>query len=162
MSDDTTSDRAAVPPAHPNPALQSLAFLVGEWEMALSNAAFLPRPTDIVTGSVAFEWVLDGAFLIMYMGDRPPGTPNATWLFGRDDSTAAYTVLYSDARGVSRVYSMTYLQRVWKMWRDAPGFSQRFEGAVSEDGRTIVAHWQKSPDGVTWEHDFDVTYTKLS
>ena len=47
------------------------------------------------------------------------------------------------------------------MWRDTPGFSQRFEGNVSADGRTITAYWEKSFDGSQWEHDFDVTYTKI-
>jgi hypothetical protein len=46
------------------------------------------------------------------------------------------------------------------MWRNAPGFSQRFEGKFSEDGNMITAQWQNSSDGSTWEHDFDVTYKK--
>jgi hypothetical protein len=33
---------------------------------------------------------------------------------------------------------------------------------VSKNGQTITARWEKSFDGSTWEHDFDVTYTKLS
>jgi hypothetical protein len=51
---------------------------------------------------------------------------------------------------------------VWKMWREAPGFWQRYEGRVSQDGKTITARWEKSSDGSAWEHDFDVTYTKVS
>jgi hypothetical protein len=48
------------------------------------------------------------------------------------------------------------------MWREAPGFWQRYEGAVSQNGKTITAHWEKSSDGARWEHDFEVLYTKLS
>lgn len=161
MTDNSTYVQAKTPP--PNPALESLKGLVGKWEMELSNASFLPRPSDSVKGGrVLIEWVQEGAFLAMRMGDKSPGPPQATWLIGRDDSAPNYTVLYSDARGVSRVYGMSFSEGRWKMWREAPGFWQRYEGIVSKDGKTITAHWEKSSDGSRWEHDFDVTYTKLS
>ncbi len=145
-----------------NPALNHLEFLVGEWEMELSNASFLPRPSDTAKGHVSFEWVQDGAFLVMRMGDKPPGPPAAIWLISRDESTPNYTVLYYDSRTVSRVYGMSFSESVWKMWRESPGFWQRYEGTVSYDGKTITARWEKSADGTQWEHDFDVTYTKVS
>jgi hypothetical protein len=96
----------------------------------------------------------------MYMGNRPPGTPDAVWLISRDESTPNYVVLYYDTRKVSRVYEMSFSDDTWKMWRNSPDFSQRFEGRVGQDRNTITAHWEKSDDGSTWEHDFDVTYTK--
>ena len=140
----------------PNPALQSLEFLAGEWEMELSNAAFLPDPSVTVKGRVSFEWLEHGAFICMRMGG------DATWLISRDDSRSDYQAFYYDARSVSRVYEMSFSDGIWKIWREAPGFSQRYEGAVSHDSTNITAHWEKSFDGSTWEHDFDVTYTKLS
>jgi hypothetical protein len=39
---------------------------------------------------------------------------------------------------------------------------QRFTGMVSEDGSTITGTWELSPDGSTWEHDFDLTYTRTA
>jgi hypothetical protein len=147
---------------HYNPALTSLEGLVGEWEMELSQTSFLPDASDTVKGPVLIEWVQDGAFLAMRMGDQPPSPPQALWLISRDDSTPNYTVLYYDARSVSRVYQMSFSDGVWKMRREAPGFWQRYEGTVSDDGKTITGHWEKSSDGTTWEHDFDVTYTKFS
>jgi len=146
---------------NPNPALKDLEILVGDWKMELTNASFLQRSSDTVTGQVSFMWVEDGAFLVMYMGNQPPGKPDATWLIGRDESTPAYLVFYYDNRKVSRVYEMSFSDDTWKMWRDSPDFSQRFEGEVSEDGNTITAHWEKSRDGSIWEHDFDVTYTRV-
>ncbi len=50
---------------------------------------------------------------------------------------------------------------VWKIWRDAPGFSQRFTGPFSDDGNVVTAQWEKSFDGANWEHDFDLTYKKI-
>ncbi len=162
----TTSDsnppaQAATPPVQPNPALQPLDVLLGAWEMELSNSSFLPHPSDAIKGQASFKWAEDGAFLLMRMGDKPGSPPEALWLIGRDESAPTYSVLYYDARRVSRVYTMSFSDRAWKIWREAPGFWQRFEGTLSDDGKTITAHWDKSPDGATWEHDFDVTYEKV-
>jgi hypothetical protein len=76
-----------------------------------------------------------------------------TTIVGLDDSAGAYSVLYADARGVFRVYQMSLTGGVWKMWREAPGFRQRF---VS----TFSGYWEKSEDGANSEHDFDLSYTR--
>ena len=71
-------------------------------------------------------------------------------------------MLYFDSRGISRVYQMSLSEDgIWKMWREAPGFFQRFTGKISKDGNTITARWERSNSGVFWEHDFDLTYTRL-
>ena len=145
-----------------NPALKQLEVLVGDWEMEISDASFLPGPSDTAKGLVSFEWLQDGAFLAMHMGDKPPGPPDAIWLIDRDESTPDYTVLYYDSRRVSRIYGMSFSDGVWKMWRESPGFWQRYEGKLSNDGNTITAYWEKSSDGSHWEHDFNLTYTRLS
>lgn len=145
----------------PNPSLKQLEILVGDWAMELSNASFLPSSSDTVKGHVSFAWLQDGAFLIMYMGNKPPGKPDAIWLISRDESTTNYTVLYFDARNVSRVYEMSFLDGTWKIWRNSLGFSQRFEGKLSDDGKIITASWEKSSNGSNWEHDFNVTYTRI-
>jgi len=144
-----------------NPALVDLEFLSGEWDMELSNAPFLPSRDDTAHGRVTFEWVEDGALLVMRQSEQPGNPPSARWAIGRDESGPDYTVLYSDNRGVSRVYEMRFSGELWQLWRHARGFSQRFEGRVGPDRKTIRAHWEKSFDGATWEHDFDVTYTRL-
>lgn len=143
-----------------NPALTTLEGLVGDWEMELSNAFFLSSPSETVKGSVSFEWVQDGAFLLMRMGDKAAATPSAIWLISRDDAVSDYTVFYYDDRSVSRVYGMSFADGVWKMWRAAPDFSQRFEGRLSDDGNTVTASWENSHDGTMWEHDFNVTYRR--
>lgn len=88
------------------------------------------------------------------------GPPNSISVIGRDDSAKAYSLLYFDSRGVSRLYEMSLEDGAWKRWREAPGFSQRFIGTFS-DGNTITTRWEKSSDGVNWEYDLDLTYTKV-
>jgi hypothetical protein len=138
-----------------NPQLADLAFLVGAWEMELSNAAFLSQPTETVRSQVSYEWIENGAFLMLRMGE------NALWLIGRDEAQPLYTVLYFDARAVSRVYAMSLSDDTWTMWRDSAQFSQRFTGHISADRGTITAEWRKRSGQGAWEHDFDVTYRRL-
>ena len=161
MADDTTAAQGHPQAPQPNPALKDLAVFVGEWEMELSNASFLPDPAATAKGAVFFEWVQDGAFLVMRIGDKASGPPAARWLIGRDESDPDYTMLYADARGVSRVYEMSFNAGTWKIWRASPGFSQRFEGILSDDGKTITARWERSGDGSQWEHDFNLTYRRV-
>jgi len=140
-----------------NAALERLKIFVGDWDMEISRASFLPDSQTKIHGPVSFSWIEHGAFLVMYQGEK---VPQATWLIGRDESTDSYKVLYFDARGVSRIYEMTFKNGVWKMWRNAPKFSQRFKAVISKDHNTITAEWEKSNDGKKWEHDFNVKYTR--
>lgn len=146
----------------PNPTLKNLETLVGVWDMEIANARFLPNPTDTVQGQVSFEWIEGGDFLMMRQGKkRAGGPPYAAWLFARDESADDYVALYCDDRRVSRMYRMRFSGGDWQLWREAPGFFQRFTGAVSQDGNTITASWEVSrDDGKTWEHDFDLTYRR--
>lgn len=138
----------------PNPALTQLEVLVGDWEVEVPQ---FPGQRGLAT----FEWLEDGAYLCFH-SDAPDPAPSATLVIGRDESSEVYTVLHYDSRGVSRVYQMTFGEGVWKMWRQAPGFWQRFSGTLSHDGSSIRAAWEKSPDGSTWEHDFDLIYSKVT
>jgi hypothetical protein len=137
----------------PNPALKQLEALIGEWEVEVPQ---FPGPR----GRATFEWLEDGAFLRLHT-DAPDPAPSATLIISRDESSGTYTVLHYDSRGVSRVYQMTFDGGVWKIWRQAPGFWQRFAGTISDDGESIRATWEKSPDGSGWEHDFDLIYRKV-
>lgn len=148
--------------AKPSPVLEGLERLVGEWDMEISNARFLPNPSDTVNGHASFEWLEDRGFFVIRMGGKLRSVPEAVWLIGRDESSQNYPVLYYDSRRVSRVYEMSFSEGVWKMWRESPTFWQRYEGKVSSDGNIITAHWEKSSDGAKWEHDFDITYTRVT
>ena len=143
-----------------NPALSDLEPLVGEWSVEI---AFPTEPATTLRGTVSFEWFDGGAFLIMRAGGMEWSGPSGSiGVIGRDDMAETYSMLYFDARGVSRIYEMSFGDGVWKQWRSAPGFSQRFTGTLSDDGSTITARWEKSSDGSHWDHDFDLTYTRVT
>ena len=58
-------------------------------------------------------------------------------------------------------YRMVVEDGIWKLWRDAPGFWQRYDGVFSSDGTTIAGAWEGSSDGKAWKHDFELNYTKV-
>jgi hypothetical protein len=58
---------------------------------------------------------------------------------------------------------MSLSNRTWRMWRNTPEFSQRFEAQVSADQTEISGAWLKSADGgITWEHDFKLRYSRAA
>lgn len=144
-----------------NPTLAELATLAGDWRV---EVIFPANPSNVVHGRMSLHWIEGGAFLVMRLdfdAKQALKPPTSASIIGRDDMSRAYQLLYFDERGVSRIYGMDFDGRIWKIWRAAPGFSQRFEGSVSADGRTIVARWEKCLDDVTWQHDFDITYRRV-
>jgi hypothetical protein len=143
------------PSAHS--ALSRLAVFVGEWrwEAALDGQPF-------GWGKAKFEWIEGGTFLLERETAEQPEFPNASMIIGCDNDLGTYSWLQSDSRGISRIYHMTLQDGVWKQWRDAPGFAQRFTGIFHADGKQITGRWEQSSDGVNWAIDFDLTYTKVA
>jgi hypothetical protein len=133
--------------------LETLRALVGVWEMQVPQ---FPGSR----GRSTFEWLEGGAYLLQ-RSSAPDPAPDGTWIIGADDAEDSCTALYHDERGVSRVYRTTLADGVWRVWREAPGFSQRFTGTLGEDGRTIRGAWELCKDGSTWQHDFDLIYTRV-
>jgi hypothetical protein len=148
-------------PFKSNPALDQLAPFIGEWNIEITSMSFNPDPSAIVRGHSSFDWLEGGAFLIQHSQIANPDFPRSTAVMGPDDEAGTYRMLYYDSRGVSRIYRMNFSGGILTLWRDFPGFSQRFQGTFSEDGRIITAYWEKSSDGSNWERDFDLTYTKV-
>ena len=143
--------------AKPNPALQPLSVLVGRWS-TIGTHPLVPGTT--FHGRTSFDWLEGGAFLIMHSEIDEPEIPSGIAIFGSDDTTGECSMLYFDERGVSRRYEVSLEENVWKWWRTAPGFSQRFAGTIAADRRTIVSRGELSRDGVRWEPDLELTYTR--
>jgi hypothetical protein len=143
-------------PPQPTSTLHQFAILIGEWNMVGTHPAF----PSAVNGHSSFEWLSDGALLMWHFDWERPGPPSAVSVIGHDDSSTTCAMLYSDERGVARIYEMSLDGGVWKMWRDSAGFSQRVTGRFSDDGNVITCHGELSRDGSHWDQDLDVTYTR--
>ena len=82
-----------------NPALSPLQFLAGSWDMELSGAAFLPDPDASVHGPVTFEWIEQGAALVMRMaGGGPPRRPGSSDVMNQNRTTACCTPMTAGYR----------------------------------------------------------------
>jgi hypothetical protein len=141
--------------------MERLEAFIGEWAME----AFFPAAPAGVVGRAVFEWTLGRQFVIER--SEVPDAPDSIAIVGFDPGREAYCQHYFDSRGIARVYAMDLSDGVWTLVRDSPDFtplkfSQRFIGTFSGDGQRIDGRWETSGDGSDWEHDFELTYTKVS
>jgi hypothetical protein len=90
-----------------------------------------------------------------------PEAPDGVCVIGCDAANGTYYQLYTDERGVCRVYEMSIGNGEWKLWRDGEPFSQRFTATISEDGLRIEGRWELAEDGENFRTDFDLIYTKV-
>ena len=82
-------------------------------------------------------------------------------MMGCDAANGTYVQLYSDERGVCRIYEMSIDNREWKLWRDGEPFAQRFTATISDDGNTLAGAWDIAEDGSTYKTDFELTYRRV-
>ena len=144
-----------------NPALERLGVFIGQWNIEITAMSFNLDPSAGERGRATFDWLEAGAFLIQHSEiSTSADFPRGISVIGPDHEAETYAMLYFDSRGVSRIYKMTFSGGIWTLWRDFPGFSQRFQGIFSEDNNIITARWERSTDGSHWEHDFALKYTK--
>jgi hypothetical protein len=148
--------------AAPHPNLTPLEPPIGDWDREA-----VVEGDVVMRGRSTFAWAEQGAFLVqtadgeavgqLWEGHLPFPTVSIT---GYDDSFDRYSVLYADARGVQRIYSMTFADGVLRQQRNASGFHQRFTGKLSADASRIDASWERSEDGEDWFLDFELNYTR--
>jgi hypothetical protein len=154
------------------PPLEQLSRLVGTWTTEATHPAL---PGVVVHGTAVIELLEGEQFLIHRARTDHPDFPDSISIVGfterdrvdeqpEDDPEIAaespMSMYYFDSRGVFRVYSARIDDETWRLWRDAPGFSQRFIGAFADTGDTIAGHWQLSRDDVHWDDDLQITYRR--
>lgn len=155
-----------------NAAMEPFQDLVGEWTTEATHPAI---PGVTVHGTATVSWLDGEHFLLLRARTDHPQFPGSTVVLGDmrddrvDDATgkrahadgpARLTLHYYDSRGVFRDYETSMTGRVWTYANQAPGFSQRFTGTLSDDGRTLDGLSQLCRDGVHWEDDLRITYRR--
>jgi len=140
-----------------NHALKAFDILVGAWK-TIGTHPYLPTTT--LHGLTSFKWIEGGSFLVMHSKIDEPGFPGGIAIFGSDDSSGAYIMLYFDERNVSRKYDVSFHDNVLKWWRNTSEFSQRYTWTIANDGQTIIGKGEMSKDGSTWEKDLEQTFTR--
>jgi hypothetical protein len=140
-------------------ALCKLQPLVGEWVVEAIWPDGKPWPGS---GRVTFEWHESGAYLLERGSADLPEAPDNFSVIGCDAANGTYFQLYSDERGVCRVYEMSIGDGEWKLWRAGEPFSQRFNATFSGDGDTITGRWEIAEDGTNYNTDFDLIYRRVA
>jgi hypothetical protein len=139
-------------------ALRELDVLVGEWSVEATWPSGERWPGG---GTVTFEWLSSGAHLLQRATIEMPEAPDNTSVIGCDAANGTYFQLYSDERGVCRVYEMSIGDGTWRLWRHGEPFAQRFTATLSEDGDLITGRWEIAEDGETYATDFDLVFRRL-
>jgi hypothetical protein len=147
-----------------NDPLSALNILIGEWS---TEANILGDPAPGSIGSTVFEGTLNRKFVTQRGTVEHPDAPDVFALIGRNATGDGFTQHYFDSRGIVRVYAMTLNETTWHLHREAPDFTpldfaQRFTGLISDDGPAIDGTWEIRHDNSTWEHDFLLTFRKVS
>jgi hypothetical protein len=138
-------------------ALKELEPLVGEWTLEAIPPSGEPWPGE---AQATIEWHDSGAHLVHRWTIDLPEAPDGVSIIGCDAANGTYYQLYSDDRGVCRVYEMSIGDGEWRLWREGPPFAQRFTAKFEEEGRTIRGRWELAEDGQSYETDFDLIYRK--
>ena len=142
-----------------NPALATLDRVVGTWTVTGSHP-YLPGRT--LHGRVTFEPVEDGAFIRMHSKMDDPEIPEGVAIFGTDDADNTGTMLYFDARGVARKYSVAFDADSFSWSRNAPQFAQRYHVAIAKNARSMEGEGEMKKDGHAWEPDLRLSYVRAA
>lgn len=161
----SSANPADVPASRPA-SLDRFDALIGEWEMEASFEAgyFAPDSPAITNrgGRTTFEWLPGRFFLTQRFVSDHPAAPSGIAIIGPTDEPEILSQHYYDSRGVARVYKTSLDQKIWRVWRESPGFWQRYTGVVSDDSGRIDGAWEGSSNGRDWTRDFGLAYIRLS
>ena len=152
MADDNINGAQAYEqPPEPNPDLRSLDRLVGTWEMSGG-----------VQGTVAFEWMEGGFFLIQrvdldHAGRRIKGIEviGRERKFGAEPSEEIKSRFYSNT-GDTLDYVYELEGDTLTIWGGERGSPAYYRGTFSEDGDTLTGAWHYPGGG-----GYEATSTRI-
>jgi hypothetical protein len=128
---------------NPNPALKSLAKLLGTW--TISGEA---------TGRVSFKWMEGGFFMVQ---DIDMAGINGIEFIGYDECSRTLRSHYFDSRGamLESIYYVSDTEHIILV--DMPGIKWRFSGKFSNDGSCISGDWKWKKDDKELEYQLVFT-----
>lgn len=139
----------------PNPALQPLAFLIGEWRTSGTHPLV---PGERLEGRTLFAWIEGGAFLMMRSEIDHPLFPSGLAIIGSDDHAGSFAMLYFDQRGTSRLFEVEVGEGEVSWRRDDPKLSQSL--TIRAEGEALVSTGRMSENGGEWKDDLSQHFTR--
>ena len=135
-------------------ALTPFGALIGTWDTEATHPLF----DGVVSGTATFEWLEGGKFLVMRSGNDHDLFPDAISIVGAPEAGDGLVMEYFDSRGVRRTYGIALEDEVLRIWRDAPGFDQRFSATLADD--CFEGLWQLAESPGDWKDDLHMTYRR--
>ena len=137
-----------------DPVLEPFDALIGTW----ATEATHPRVDAVVQGSVTFEWLEGGHFLVQRSHNEHELFPDAISVIGAPETGDGLVMEYFDSRGVRRTYGVSLDDGVLRYWRNDPGFDQRFSARLAHDSFEGLAQLARAPGD--WQDDLKTIYRR--
>ena len=137
-----------------DPALQPFEALIGTWTTEATHPAF----DAVVPGTITWEWLEGGRFVIQRSRNEHEQFPDAISVIGAPEEGEGLVCEYFDSRGVRRTYGIAIEDGVLRLWRDDPSFAQRFAATLAGDA--FEGQWQLARTPGEWKDDLKVRYRR--
>lgn len=137
-----------------NLTLKPFDALIGTWDTEATH----PLVDAVVPGTVAFEWLEGGHFIVQRSRNEHELFPDAISVIGAPETGAGLVMEYFDSRGVRRTYGISLNDGVLRIWRDHPGFDQRFTATLGPGA--FEGQWQLARIPGEWQDDLKVIYRR--
>jgi hypothetical protein len=137
-----------------DPALAPFEALIGTWVTEARH----PLVDAVVPGWVTFEWLEGGHYVVQRSHNEHDLFPDAICVIGAPEEGEELVMEYFDSRGVRRTYGIAIEDGVLRIWRDEPGFAQRFSATLARDSFEGLAQLARTPGD--WQDDLRVTYRR--
>ncbi|HET6505624.1 MAG TPA: hypothetical protein VFG42_02435 [Baekduia sp.] len=135
--------------------MTSFDTLIGHW----STESTHPKLDAAVTGHTTFEWLPGDRYLIQRAHNDHESFPDSISVIGPRESGDSLLMEYFDSRGVRRTYDISCDAGTLHIWRDAPGFDQRYTAALDDESFTGL--WQLAESPGAWHDDVAVSYHRI-
>jgi hypothetical protein len=137
-----------------DPILEPFDALIGAWTTEATHPLF----DEAVPGSVTFEWLQGGRFLVQRSSNEHELLPDAISVIGACEAGDRLSMDYFDSRGVRRTYGVSLEDGVLRCWGEFPEFAQRFSATLASD--SFEGLWQLARTPGEWQDDLKVVYRR--
>jgi hypothetical protein len=137
-----------------DPALAPFDALIGTW----ATEATHPLVDAVVPGQMSLEWLEGGHYLIQRSHNDHELFPDAICVIGAPEDGDGLVMEYFDSRGVRRTYGIALEAGVLRIWRDHPGFDQRFSATLGDE--RFDGLWQLAETPGDWRDDLAVIFIR--
>jgi hypothetical protein len=143
----------------PSSQLRKLDALVGKWKSEGETVTTDSETSIRISGTDIYEWLPGGFFMIHHVdvkiGDEQV---NVIEMIGGNEEIAGFPMRAFDNHGnYSVMHATVDPNGVWTF----AGESTRARLTVSDDRKTMKAHWERSDNGSYWQPWMEMRFTKL-